>query len=173
MSIAEPIKIGPWGGNGGTFFDVTNPPPTRLDNITIRAAGLIDSIGFSYVDEAGNKRTAGPFGGTGGQLTTIQFAPNEWVTKLSGTIVEASASEGKPTMASLEFETNIRKYGPYGTVNQDYSFSIPLPKGLIIAGFFGRAGRFIDAIGVYIGYKAAVERLDAITIAADEETLGN
>ncbi|CAN6339986.1 unnamed protein product [Urochloa humidicola] len=140
----------------------------------IHAGEFLDSIGFSYVDEAGKRRIAGPFGGNGGQLATIQFAPREWVTKLSGTIVIRSASAGgKPVVASLEIETNITKYGPYGTVHQDYPFSFPLPKDMIIAGFFGRCGSIVDAIGVYIAYKTGATRLDAVTVATDEETSGN
>ncbi|CAN6326134.1 unnamed protein product [Urochloa humidicola] len=145
--------------------------------MAIRSGILIDSIGFSYVDKTFKKNTAGPFGGTGGQLTTIQFAPTEWVTKLSGTLEIRSLGSGvyKPVVASLEIETNIKKYGPYGRVNQDYSFSILVPQGWIIAGFFGRAGSLVDAIGVYIGpnYGPLTARLDAITVATDEETSGN
>ncbi|CAL4896488.1 unnamed protein product [Urochloa decumbens] len=173
MSIAHAFKVGPWGGNGGTVFDVT-APPTRLDNMTIRAGEFIDSIGFSYVDDVGTIRIAGPFGGTGGNLTTIRFAATEFVTKLSGTLYIRSASAGgKPVLSSLEIVTNTNRYGPYGTVHQDYLFSFPLPWGLIITGFFGRAGSIVDAIGVYIGYKIGGERLDAITVATDEETSGN
>ncbi|CAN6344721.1 unnamed protein product [Urochloa humidicola] len=145
--------------------------------MTIRSGSLVESFGFSYVNRTGSKIIAGPVGGTGGQLTTIQFAPTEWVTKLSGTLEIRSVGSGvKPVVASLEIETNIKKYGPYGGVHQDYSFSMPVPEGWIITGFFGRAGpgSLIDAIGVYIGLNGPeTTRLDAITVATDEETSGN
>jgi hypothetical protein len=41
-------------------------PPKRLESITIRSGAVIDAIEFSYVDQAGQKRTAGPWGGAGG-----------------------------------------------------------------------------------------------------------
>jgi hypothetical protein len=39
--------------------------------MTVRAGNSVDSIGFSYADEEGQKHGVGPFGGTGGQLTTV------------------------------------------------------------------------------------------------------
>lgn len=65
-----PIKIGLWGGEGGTEFDLTEPPK-RLESMTIRAGDSVDSIGFSYIDETGEEHSEGPFGGTGGQLATV------------------------------------------------------------------------------------------------------
>ncbi|PVH61561.1 hypothetical protein PAHAL_3G061100 [Panicum hallii] len=152
----EPINLHgcrAWGGDGhgGTEFDVTEPPK-RLESMTVRAGNSVDSIGFSYADEEGQKHGVGPFGGTGGQLTTIEFAPAEYVKKLSGTIGRSSTSGGMSFVASLEIETNIRTYGPYGKAHNDYPFSIPLPEDFSIVGFFGRAGRLPDAVGVYIGY---------------------
>jgi hypothetical protein len=82
----------------------------------------------------------------------IEFAPAEYVKKLSGTIGRSSTSGGMSFVASLEIETNIRTYGPYGKAHNDYPFSIPLPEDFSIVGFFGRAGRLPDAVGVYIGY---------------------
>ncbi|RLN28671.1 protein ENHANCED DOWNY MILDEW 2-like [Panicum miliaceum] len=105
VAEAVPIKIGAWGGDGGTEFDVTEPPK-RLESMTVRAGDSVDSIGFSYVDETGQKHNLGPFGGTGGQLATIEFATEEYVKKLSGTI---DRSSGRMSfVASLEIETNIR-----------------------------------------------------------------
>jgi len=75
----------------------------------------------------------------------IEFAAEECVRKFSGTIFRSF-------VASLEIETNIKTYGPYGKAHNDYPFSIPLPENVSIVGFFGRAGKFLDAIGVYIGY---------------------
>ncbi|EAZ20031.1 hypothetical protein OsJ_35630 [Oryza sativa Japonica Group] len=64
-----PTKVGPWGGNGGTPQDITETPK-RLESITIRSGEVVDSISFSYFDQAGQKRVAGPWGGPGGNLNT-------------------------------------------------------------------------------------------------------
>jgi hypothetical protein len=66
-----PVKIGAWGGSGGSAFQV-NLPPKRVQSITLRAGDAIDSIGFSYVDVEDQEYTLVPVGGTGGQLTTVR-----------------------------------------------------------------------------------------------------
>nr|CAB3465820.1 unnamed protein product [Digitaria exilis] len=142
---AGPIKIGTWGGDGGEDFDVTEAPK-RLESVTIRAGYVVDAIGFSYIDQLGKKHTVGPCGGNGGNDTTSQLAPSEYVKNFYGTIGDF---EGNWVVASLTIETNIETYGTYGT-DQSTHFSIPLPKDASIVGFFGRAGALLDAIGVYV-----------------------
>nr|CAB3462004.1 unnamed protein product [Digitaria exilis] len=137
-----PIKIGTWGGDSGKTFNVTEPPK-RLESVTIRAGDIVDSFGYSYVDQAGKKHTVGPCGGTGGRLATIQFAQTEYVKKFSGTI------GGQWVVASLEIETNLQTYGPYGKETNNH-FSIPIPENAGVVGFFGRAEGNLNAIGVYI-----------------------
>ena len=101
----------------------------------------------------------------------IKLAPVEYVQRLSGTIGQAFGSESRTFVASLQIGTNIRTYGPYGRrLTSDDQFSIPLPGNVSVVGFFGRAGNFLDAIGVYIAYKSL--RLP-IPHDATEETSGN
>jgi hypothetical protein len=70
MASPAVIKIGPCGGSGGSAQDIT-VEPKRLQSITIRSGAVIDSIGFSFLDNAGNSRSAGPWGGTGGQAQVV------------------------------------------------------------------------------------------------------
>jgi len=70
QSIIVATKIGPWGGNGGSAQDITEPPK-RLESITLSSGSVVDSIAFSYVDQAGQKHTAGPWGGPGGNPNTV------------------------------------------------------------------------------------------------------
>ncbi|OEL15744.1 hypothetical protein BAE44_0023237 [Dichanthelium oligosanthes] len=65
LTIKLVTKIGPWGGNGGSDADV-RVLPHRLESAVIRHGVVVDSIGYSYVDQAGRKHTAGPWGGNGG-----------------------------------------------------------------------------------------------------------
>jgi hypothetical protein len=58
------------GGNGGDAFDISEQPK-RLDSVTIRSGDVIDSIAFSYIDQASNKKIAGPWGGNGGFSNTV------------------------------------------------------------------------------------------------------
>jgi hypothetical protein len=61
-------KLGPWGGQGGTAFDIPEPP-LSLQTVTIGYGDVINCIAFSYTDQAGQKKTAGPWGGSDGALT--------------------------------------------------------------------------------------------------------
>lgn len=63
-------KIGPFGGGGGVLQDITELPG-RLESITVQSGVVIDSIAFSYVDQAGQKRTAGTWGGSGRNSETV------------------------------------------------------------------------------------------------------
>lgn len=60
-------KVGPWGGNGGTLFEIAEAElPQRLESVTIHGGEVIDSIAFTYIGLDGARRTVGPFGGGGG-----------------------------------------------------------------------------------------------------------
>lgn len=59
------VKIGTWGGAGGSARDITAAPPQRLQSVTIRWGKVIDWIAFSYLDGDGKPHTAGPWGGNG------------------------------------------------------------------------------------------------------------
>ncbi|TVU51440.1 hypothetical protein EJB05_02871 [Eragrostis curvula] len=143
--IIPATKIGTWGGNGGTAQDITEQPK-RLESITIHSGWAVDSIAFSYVDHAGQKRTAGPWGGPGGNPNTIQLASSEYVKEVSGTF---GVYEGVNIINSLKLVTNVKTYGPFGRENGT-PFSVPVQSGSGVAGFFARSGKYLDAIGVYV-----------------------
>jgi len=90
--------------------------------------------------------TAGPWGGSGGGTSTIEFQPGEHLTEINGTT--GPYSNIANLVRSLTFVTNVSKYGPYGAV-QGTPFVIPVASGRIVA-FYGRAGMNLDAIGTYL-----------------------
>ncbi|KAM0855051.1 hypothetical protein ACQ4PT_050007 [Festuca glaucescens] len=137
-------KVGPWGGDGGTANNVKNP--LRLENLTNCSSNVVDSLAFSYMDQAGVTHTAGPWGGDGGSSKTIHFDQSESVKEVSGT---TATHEGHIVVSSLTLLTNVRSYGLYGRRN-GAPFSVPVGDTSSVVGFFVRAGRFIDAIGVYV-----------------------
>ena len=147
LTFPKPVlvtKIGPWGGHGGKEFDIRESVPQHLESVTIRSGVAIDSIVFSYIDQAGKKQTLGPWGGDGELTDTITFAPLEIVKEVSGT---SGTFGGDTVVTSLTFVTNVRTYGPFGKPNGT-AFSVPLTDTNIV-GFFVRAGRLVNAIGVY------------------------
>lgn len=52
-------------------------------------------------------------------------------------------------ITSLTFTTNHRKYGPFGR-GGGTEFTVPVEVHGSVVGFFGRAGTYLDALGVYI-----------------------
>ena len=52
-------------------------------------------------------------------------------------------------IGSLSFITNVTTHGPYGTTNSGQAFSIPIADSSVV-GFHGRAGDYIEALGIYV-----------------------
>jgi hypothetical protein len=67
---SQVTKVGPLGGDGGVDQDITDTPG-RLESITVQSGVVIDAIAFSYADQAGQKRSAGPWGGSGRCSNTV------------------------------------------------------------------------------------------------------
>ncbi|XP_051228043.1 disease resistance protein Pik-2-like [Lolium perenne] len=141
-----PAKVGPWGGNGGRNRDI-KVAPQRLETVTIRSGSVVDSVAFSYKDENGHQQTAGPWGSDGGNKHTIQLGPTEFVTQVSGTFGSFGALSN--VLTSLTLVTNCGSYGPFGKVHGS-PFQTTVKSNGSIVGFFGRAGQFVDALGVYV-----------------------
>ncbi|CAD6343911.1 unnamed protein product [Miscanthus lutarioriparius] len=140
-------KMGLWGGAGGWDHDITAPPKRLLSlTITTRSGSAVESIQFTYTDKAGEKHTAGPWGGSGGTSQTIDLDDAEYVKEVSGTY---SLYGPYTVLTSFNLVTNNRTWGPWGTKNGT-RFCITAPANSSIVGFYGRSGSLIDAIGVYV-----------------------
>jgi hypothetical protein len=59
-------KIGPWGSKSGEFLDVP-ATPQRLESVTICHAAYVESLAFSFIDQAGEKHSVGPWGAPHGE----------------------------------------------------------------------------------------------------------
>jgi len=136
-------KLGPWGGNGGTACDIIPEQPLSLQGVTIKCGDVINSVAFSYTNQAGEKKTAGPWGGDGALTATVNLAPLETIKQIQGT---TGAVGGDTVVTSLSLISNLREYGPFGKAN-GIPFSTQLPVGNIVTGFYGRAGGSVNAFG--------------------------
>nr|AGT16237.1 Jacalin-like lectin domain containing protein [Saccharum hybrid cultivar R570]AGT16239.1 Jacalin-like lectin domain containing protein [Saccharum hybrid cultivar R570] len=141
------VKIGPWGGDGGIPRDI-KVAPQRLDSVTICSGVVVDSLEFSYHGQDGQKHTVGPWGGTGGSSCLIELGPSEFLMGAYGTRGPFTNSPAD-VVTSLTLVTNARSYGPFGH-GGGRPFQVPMQGNSSIVGFFGCAGSYIDAIGVYV-----------------------
>ncbi|KAI3460323.1 hypothetical protein Pfo_016986 [Paulownia fortunei] len=135
------ISVKPWGGSGGKEWSYK--AKRGIKQIIIIHGVVIDSIMFKGdADDASAADYSTKFGGNGGNRTIkvdIDF-PSEFLTGISGTCGRF--------VSTLKLHTNQTKYGPFGSdPGTPFSFH---SEGGVITGFHGRAGSYLDAIGVYL-----------------------
>lgn len=78
----------------------------------------------------------------------INLDPSESLLDVYGTIGPYVDSRSD-VITSITFVTSKDTYGPYGT-GGGVPFSTPVKGNSSIVGFFGYAGRYMHAIGVYV-----------------------
>jgi hypothetical protein len=80
----------------------------------------------------------------------ITLTPSEIMIGVSGTNgVFQEDDVDYNAITSLNIVTNVRTYGPFG-IAQSTSFNAPVQKNSSIVGFFTRAGKYVEALGVYV-----------------------
>uniref|UniRef100_A0A0D3ENL3 Jacalin-type lectin domain-containing protein n=2 Tax=Oryza barthii TaxID=65489 RepID=A0A0D3ENL3_9ORYZ len=139
------VKIGQWGGNGGSAQDI-NVPPCKLASVTIRSGQAIDAITFSYVGMDGLEHVVGPWGGLGGSPTTFKIGPTERVKEFSGTHGPFGTLADIVTYLKIVTDATTYELGD----KSGTPFNVPLQGNATVVGFFGRSGALLDAVGVYI-----------------------
>jgi len=85
----------------------------------------------------------------------VSLGPSEFLTGISGTI--GQYEEHPNVITSLTLVTNAHSYGPFGRTHGT-PFHIPLQSNGCIVGFFGRADKFLNAIGVYTNHKLEIKQ---------------
>ncbi|KAK2640083.1 hypothetical protein Ddye_027878 [Dipteronia dyeriana] len=140
------IKLGPWGGAGGAGWDFNPGADSSITDIQIGHGEVVDHLFIKSLNRKTGQIESGTHGGSGGANSLISInRPEEHITSISGT---TKYFGGHVVIESLTFQTNKTVYGPYGLTTGD-AFGIPIEFGEVV-GFFGRAGLYIDAIGVYV-----------------------
>ncbi|XP_062213392.1 protein GOS9-like [Phragmites australis] len=150
--MSSVVKLGTWGGDGGSACDIT-VAPQRLESITIRWGKVLDSIAFTYRDREGQLHTAGPWGGNGGEKAdpdTITLGPSEYVTEVAWSVGPFKLKNVDRCISSIKFVTNHATYGPFGYGVDSTHHSMPVLNNGSIVGMFARAGDYLDAIGFYV-----------------------
>lgn len=132
---------GVYGGGGGTAFSDTNiPQGARISEVRIYSGNVIDGIQAVYILPDG-RSYEGPFhGNRGGRPNVFRLDADEYITGITGRYGDY--------VDSLTLRTNKRTSPSYGGRGGSKSFSIDVPSGYMAIGFSGRAGKYLDAIGL-------------------------
>ncbi|XP_058192000.1 mannose/glucose-specific lectin-like [Rhododendron vialii] len=140
------LSLGPWGGKGGEYS--TYKPDGPIMQITIRYGDVIDSILFESKSRDGVViGSSVKIGGSGGG-SSAKFSIDSSVEQFSSISLTYKDYRGRAVLTSLSFNTNLRNIGPFGK-GGGFPMSIPIEGG-VIAGFHGRGGSLVDAIGVFV-----------------------
>jgi hypothetical protein len=128
-------QLGPVGGKGGNEFQF---PATSLQSIRMQVGGSIDHISFQAPPGDLEKG----FGSLtrSGRDATFDLKPGETITGIgvsSGTLVD-----------KIKFYTNQRESEWFGGTGGGPEQVLRIPPGGRFAGFVGRAGDSLDAIGL-------------------------
>ncbi|XP_060190491.1 mannose/glucose-specific lectin-like [Lycium barbarum] len=149
----DSLYVEPWGGSRGCEWSYKLKGPIK--NIFFAYyGGVINYIKFPTIDtERGVTIDSPRFGGNGRRVSKVIFekAPMEHLTGITGTL---GRFEGHLVVKSLCcFITNVKSYGQYeserGIESRGRPFNLTM-KGWAIVGFHGRAGSYLDAIGVHL-----------------------
>ncbi|XP_062222919.1 jacalin-related lectin 3-like isoform X3 [Phragmites australis] len=146
LTISTPVRFGPWGGSSGTIFDDGIYTGVRQINLT-RGLG-ISSVKVLYDRNGqaiwGDKR--GVSGGARPEKVVFDF-PSEILTHITG-YFGSTMIMGPTVIKSITFHTTKKSHGPFGDEHGTF-FSSCLTDGRIV-GFHGRAGWYVDSIGVHV-----------------------
>jgi hypothetical protein len=132
------------GGGGGTpFTDETIPNGSRVSEVYIFSGDFVDAVQMQYILPNGKKAMGPRHGGSGGGQNIFRLDSDEYIVGLSIKYGEY--------IDSLQVQTNKRTSSTFGGFGGSNSYKVQVPSGNQAIGFTGRAGEFLDSIGlVYI-----------------------
>jgi len=138
---AESFSLcGPSGGLGGNNFHDGQTGGRRIKEVRIYSGAYIDSIQVIYTDQMNQTIAGSKHGGPGGNLSVLILAPDEYITTVGG--------KYGSFVDSLFMKTSKGKVKKWGGAGGTVDFYFSVPPGTSIHGFFGRAGKYVDSVGV-------------------------
>src|SRR5262245_29188065 len=141
---------GPSGGTGGHDFNDPQQFPFRIAEVRVHSGRYIDAIQVVYTQEDRGRcfgQRAGDWhGGTGGSnQSSFRLDCDEYVVRVAGNYGEF--------VDSLSVETNKGRSMKWGGGGGKGKFSYTIPEGYMLHGFWGRAGQYVDALGIIMRNK--------------------
>ena len=131
------------GGEAGTPFQ--DRARGRLAKVTVRAGSWVDSATCTWLDARGWEDPGSVRGGTGGEPQVLTLEPGESLVQVAG-IIRGDGDEA--VVGSLTFKTTRRTVGPFGETTEGRKFTLDAPEGREICGLRGRAGDYLNAVGI-------------------------
>jgi hypothetical protein len=144
------LLLGPSGGHEGNQFTYAIPSGARIAELRVHSGDWIDGLQIVYIAATGERVEMPPVGGSGGGLTSLQLGTTQYIRKIYGrygTYVDHLSIETEGSKASGEGAGPDFDAGGGGG-GADYTYEVP--PGMQIVGFYGRAGQYLDAIGVIV-----------------------
>jgi hypothetical protein len=139
QNISDDVDLA--GGRGGSPF--TDGQQGRIIEIRVRSGDRIDAIQAIYMGTDGRTYEGQWHGGQGGRMESFRLEQGEYVTGLIGRCGDQ--------IDSLQIQTNRRTSQRFGGRGGNRDFSVQVPRGSQANGFKGRAGQYLDAIGLTYG----------------------
>nr|XP_043607260.1 probable serine/threonine-protein kinase PBL28 isoform X1 [Erigeron canadensis] len=161
ISCQRITRIGLWGSSTcGNPWSFPLDDNQKLRQIRIDHKNWIYSLAFTTQDSNGllhhSQHYGGEHGDTGGRISEVNFDADEQIVGIVGTVgitygwpLTTGWVKGLTVISSLSFVTNKKTDGPFGNEAGGVRFSVPWDAGSF-AGFYGRAGLYMDGLGFYL-----------------------
>jgi len=128
------------GGPGGTAFVDRPAAGVRVGAIAIGAGEWIDSVGVVYESPDGRRYASPRHGGSGGGPCVIPLEPDERILAIRGNY--------GAYVESIQLITSKGESRICGRPGRNAQYRIDVPPNHSVVGFAGRAGLYVDAIGL-------------------------
>lgn len=141
------IQRGPVGGTGGDEVPPwTMPDDATIGRIEIKWGDFINQLLFHYASPSYGQGVIS-LGGfdSGSAYIDILLEAGEQITAISG---KCGSYVDSLSISTVKSNGEVHQYGPYGGPGGQPFTAFEVPRNARLAGLFGRAGMWTDAIGV-------------------------
>jgi hypothetical protein len=137
----QPVPTRVLGGQGGIqFSDMEFPPGGRVLEVHVFCGEFVDAVQLLYILPDGQTLLGPRHGGSGGQERVFRLDSDEYIVGLSGRY--------GAYIDSLQLRTNKRTSPIFGGAGGSRSYRIDVTQGHQAVGLVGRAGEYLDAVGL-------------------------